>query len=91
MVPPLSGFVGFRWVWRPSVKEDRHLQAYDLHLWCAVRDLNPEPADSDYSVVVSCRELCKPLRHNEIRDFSPLGGCGWLWLDVAKRCGEKCV
>jgi hypothetical protein len=20
----LSGFVGFRWVWRPSVKEDRH-------------------------------------------------------------------
>jgi len=22
---------------------------------CAVRDLNPEPADSDYSVVISCR------------------------------------
>ena len=51
----LSGFVGFRWVWRPSVKEDRPLQAYDLHLWCAVRDLNPEPADSDYSVVDCCR------------------------------------
>ena len=35
---------------------------------CAVRELNPQPADSDYSLVVSCRWLSKPLRHNEIRD-----------------------
>jgi hypothetical protein len=31
------------------------------------------------------------LRRNAICSFSPLGTCGWLWLLVAKRCGEKCV
>src|SRR5665647_2114659 len=25
--------------------------------WCAVRELNPQPADSDYSVVDSCRSV----------------------------------
>ena len=44
------------------------LQACDLHKQCAVRELNPQPAGSDYSVVRSCRWLRKPLRSNEIRD-----------------------
>ena len=43
-----------------------NLQACDLQLWCAVRELNPQPADSDYSPVDSCRQLWKPLRHNGI-------------------------
>src|ERR1035437_5727814 len=43
---------------------------------CAVRDLNPEPADSDYSLMRSCGWLWKPLRRNEIRRISPLAGCG---------------
>jgi len=38
----------------PPREEDRHSQACDLHLWCAVRELNPQPADSDYSVVDGC-------------------------------------
>jgi hypothetical protein len=32
-------------------KEDRHVAGLWPAPWCAVRDLNPEPADSDYSVV----------------------------------------
>ena len=35
---------------------------------CAVRELNPQPADSDYSPVDSCRRLWKPLCRNESRD-----------------------
>jgi hypothetical protein len=72
-------------------KEDRHVAGLWPALWCPVRDLNPEPADSDCSGVDSCRKLWKPVRHRQIRGFSPLGTCGWLWLIVAKRCGEKCV
>ena len=75
----------------PPSEEDRHPQAGDLHIWCAVRELNPQPADSDYSPVTTCRLPWKPLRCNEIRDLSPPDGCRQLSLPVAKRCGEKCV
>ena len=63
--------------WRPI---RRWIATHFVLSQCAVRDLNPEPADSDSSVVVSCRLLWKPLRYNEICDFSPLGACSWLWL-----------
>ena len=75
----------------PPGKRTATLQACDLHVWCAVRELNPQPADSDYSVVRSRRWLWKPLRHNEIGLFSPPDACCWLWILVVKRCGEKCV
>jgi hypothetical protein len=42
------------------------LQACDLRKQCAVRELNPQPADSEHSVVDSCAKLWKPLRDNGI-------------------------
>jgi len=75
----------------PPDEEDRHPQACDLHLWCAVRELNPQPADSDYSPVDTHGNHWKPLRHNEIQRLSPLDIHGHLSLAVVKRCVEKCV
>ena len=63
-------------------------QACDLQLWCAVRELNHQPADSDYSVVGSRAWLWKPLHRNEFRDsdhWTSVVNCRCLWLkDVAK-------
>jgi hypothetical protein len=75
----------------PPGRRTATLQGCDLHKQCAVRELNPQPADSDYSPVPMCRLPWKPLRRNEIRDFSPPDVHGQLSLFVVKRCGEKCV
>jgi hypothetical protein len=48
----------------------------------AVEDSNPQPADSDYSVVVIHGNLWKLLRHNEILRFSPMDIYGQLSLSA---------
>ena len=80
-------------VWVAALREGGPptLQACDLHLWCAVRELNPQPADSDYSSGPRRRMLWKPLCRNEIPRFSPLDIYGQLSSFVVKTCGEKCV
>jgi hypothetical protein len=45
------------WVAAHQGRRTANLQACDLHLWCAVRELNPQPADSDYSLVDTWRPL----------------------------------
>jgi len=39
----LNGFGG------PLRRRTANLQACDLHRWCAVRELNPQPADYSHS------------------------------------------
>ena len=53
---------------------------------CAVRDLNPEPADSDYSLVGSCRyPAVETIASQRDLRFLTIGN---LWLVVAI-CGQK--
>jgi hypothetical protein len=66
----------------PPREEDRHSQACDLHLWCAVRELNPQPADysrSDLTLTVVSRFRCPT------KGLPPSDNCPYLLLWSSKR------
>ena len=72
----------------PPGKRTATLQVCDLHRQCAVRELNPQPADSDYQLwvaVASCENHYVATKSDELHHWLSVVSCRCLSSkDVSK-------